>query len=178
MIDSKKVKKTLLEVLDVINPDIVKNPVFATKLIAEETRRKPNLSLDKDVDLGDSFDNERDSQEFDNKIDDSLLESIDNDDLGTDTDEESSDSIVKDKNVGPYDLIFNIRKIIIAFSQVISEAEQLKKLTENISSNMAPEQQAQWIEQRRFFIETAKEAEKKWSEFKNVLLKFSITPRL
>jgi hypothetical protein len=82
-----------------------------------------------------------------------------------------------DVTIGPYDLAFNIRRIITAFTQVVNEATQLKKLTENISSNMTAEDQAAWIEQRRFFIETSKEAETKWGEFKQVLLKFSITPK-
>ena len=105
-------------------------------------------------------------------------ESVENSDNPLET-EETPELAPEDANVtiGPYDLAFKIRRIITAFTQVVNEAGQLKKLTENISSNMTAEDQASWIEQRRFFIETAKEAETKWGEFKQVLLKFSITPK-
>lgn len=102
------------------------------------------------------------------------------DDLATEPPVEESQAQKEEQptRVGPYDLTFQLRKIISAFEQFLREAEQLKKQTEGITSNMSAEQQASWIEQRRFFIETAKEAEQKWTEFKKTLLNFSLTPKL
>lgn len=98
---------------------------------------------------------------------------------GAPVDEPPAEEPAPDKKtaVGPYDLAFHLRKVSSAFTQVANEADQLKKQTEGITSNMSSEQQAQWIEQRRFFIETAKEAEQKWVEFKKVLLDFSLAPK-
>lgn len=174
-LDPKEVDKFLSSAISLLkaSKDVKKAVVSSTILAAN--RDDPSLDdMPSDEEVAKSMgSNEPENIELEAGTDDIDKET-------TDLEHEDTDPnpVVEETKVGPYDLTFHIRKIISAFTQVVHEAEALKKLTENITSNMSSEQQAQWIEQRRFFIETAKEAESKWSDFKRVLLKFSITPKL
>jgi len=166
--------KELLNVLNFLAPgEVKKHAALASALVADESPSLDEMPSDEDMakQFGDG------SEGGDESGDAGVLpegEETVEEAPAEDGDEDGEESTT----VGPYDLTFHLRKIITAFDQVVREAEQLRKLTEGITANMTSEQQASWIEQRRFFIETAKEAEGKWSEFKTVLLNFSLTPKL
>lgn len=172
--------KELLNVLSTLAPGIVKkNPLLSSSLLAEDLNNGPSLEdMPSDEEMQKKFGDETPAEGEDTQTEDNdEIEVPNTESEEVPADEPDAEPEAEEK-VGPYDLTFHLRKIISAFDQVTREAEQLRKLTEGISANMSSEQQASWIEQRRFFIETAKEAEAKWTEFKKVLLNFSLTPRL
>lgn len=167
-------KKILNDIFSVLIPgELNKNPLLASVLTSAE---------------GDStLDRREEPTEdrilSDRPVDDSVveepMEEIKDEDfekaLGV---EDSSSSDLGDEevktDVGPYDLTFSIRKVIASFNQVVTEAERLRKLTEEFSNNMSNQQKANWIQQRRFFIAMSKDAEKNWKEFKDMLVKFKL----
>ena len=168
----------LLNVLNFLAPgEVKKNPLLASAIVADE--KEPSLDdMPTDEEMKEELPADDTTTLEDAPVDEES-ETLDEQPVENTLDtEEDLGSSEEKETVGPYDLTFHLRKIISAFDQVVKEAEQLRKQTENITANMSPDQQASWIEQRRFFIETAKEAETKWAEFKKVLLNFSLTPKI
>ena len=191
---------TLKEVLQALVTDKdKKNPIFASAVIAEERERDRGRDREE---RGSIEDTSLDDMPTDEEVARSMGSTEPSDDGGDlppgddfgggeednsegldDLDQSGDDIDAPEETeedhtpVSPYDLAFHLRKVSSAFTQVANEADKLKKLTESITSDMSSEQQAQWIEQRRFFIETSKEAEQKWIDFKKVLLDFSLTPK-
>lgn len=157
--------EALFNILSVIAPEEVKkNPVLASDILSDTTETENEIPEITDDDFAKAMGAEN-------------IESTDKDEASVDEPAESigsTEPVKSDEPVGPYDLIFNIRKIITSFTQVINEAERLRKLTEEFSENMSNQQKASWIEQRRFFIAMSKDAEKNWKEFKDNLMKFTI----
>ena len=171
-----EIEKTLETIAKIVGANIDMNSLVASSLVADEDPLK-GTGLDREEEvLTDDTPGEATTEETSEVGTEPIQEETPPE--TTETTEPLVEEKPVEQKVGPYDLIFQIRNITSAFKDVIDEAENLRKLTESVGAAADPENQAKWIEQRRFFIAKAKEAENKWREFKAALLKFSIKPTI